>query len=107
MLFNEFYKSRIYGLYNLRETCQDRYRSIISCFIFCSSFMNRHNSHDFAAVRKNSLGKTGAIRCIGKSVRLAAGRLRFYSRSGHTINIVKVVFAASRQALVTTGSAKG
>ena len=58
MLFNEFYKSRIYKFfYNLRETCQDRYRSIIICFIFFSSFVNGGDSGNFAAVRENSLVK--------------------------------------------------
>ena len=58
MFFNDFYKSRIYKLfYNFRETCQDRYGSIIICFIFYSSFINGGNSHNFAAVRENSLVK--------------------------------------------------
>ena len=58
MFLNEFYKSRIYKLfYNLRETFQDRYGSIIICLIFCSSFVNGGNSRNFAAVRENSLVK--------------------------------------------------
>ena len=44
--------------------------------------------------------------CISKSVRLVAGRLGFYSQSGHTKDF-KIVFAASHQALGPTGSAKG
>ena len=58
MFFNEFYTSRMYKLfYNLKETCQDRYGSIIICFIFCFSFVNGGNSRNFAAVRENALVK--------------------------------------------------
>ena len=41
-----------------------------------------------------------------RSVRLVAGNLGFHSRSGHT-KYLQVVFAASRQALSTSRSAKG
>ena len=44
---------------------------------------------------------TGYIAVSVKSVCLVAGRLGFHSRWGH------IVFAASRQAFGTTGSAKG
>ena len=46
-----------------------------------------------------------ALGVLIKSVRLIAGRLGFYSQSGHT-KTLKVVLAASCQALGTTGSAK-
>ena len=42
-----------------------------------------------------------------KSVRLVAGRLGFYSRSGRTKDFKNIAFVASRQALGASGSAKG